>query len=87
MKLDTPARVPEGNEESTHRKYEVIAPEVLFKSDWIQIPVKPVIRSLKQNSYSNYNFGSKYSNSNVIPRLFWFPKSATLYDVFREIIS
>jgi hypothetical protein len=47
MKLDTPARVPEGNEESTHRKYEVIAPEVLFKSDWIQIPVKPVIRSLK----------------------------------------
>jgi len=85
MKVDTTNIA--ANEETQARKYEVIPPEVLFKSDWIQIPVKPVIRSLKQSSYSTYSFGSKYSNANIIPRLFWFPKSATLYDVFREIIT
>ena len=33
--------------EETPRKYEVIPPHLLFKPDWIQIPVKAVIRAQK----------------------------------------
>jgi hypothetical protein len=62
----------------------------LIKEDWIQIPVKPVIRVIKQSSYSTYNYGSnqtKFENKNAIPRLLWFHKDSSLFDVFEEIVK
>lgn len=70
--------------------YHVIAPELLFNQEWIQIPVKPVIRNKKtvpSYSYSYGNQGPKFVNQNSVPRLFWFPKSANLFDIMKEIIT
>ena len=75
------------------RQYHVIPPHELFKPDWIQIPVKPVIRFPKQVSSYSYSYshsstyGPKFENQNAIPRLFWFPKTASPYEVLREIIT
>ena len=75
------------------RLYQVIPPHELFKPDWIQIPVKPVIRFPKQVSSFSYSYshsstyGPKFENQNAIPRLFWFPKTASPYEVLREIIT
>ena len=72
-------------------QYQVIPPQELFKPDWIQIPVKPVIRNQKQTSSFSYShsstYGPKFENQNAIPRLFWFQKTASPYEVLREIIT
>ena len=74
------------------RKFEVIPPQQLFRTDWIQIPVKPLIRSKKQTSSYSYSYsynssGPKFENQNVIPRIFWFKKTATPFEVLKQIIN
>jgi len=70
-----------------NRKYEVIKPEILFKPDYIQIPVKPLIRGKQTSTYSySYSYSSyapKFTNQNVIPRLFWFQKTASPFEVLK----
>jgi hypothetical protein len=42
--------------------YHVINPELLFRPDWIQIPVKPVIRNKKTTP--SYSYSYSYNNTN-----------------------
>jgi hypothetical protein len=52
------------------------------------VPVRPVARQAKQNVYyysSSYN--SKYENKDGIPRLFWFHKDMTLFEVNKFIVT
>jgi hypothetical protein len=63
--------------------------ENLIKPDWIHIPVRPVIRQQKQYNYYGYGSGgsSKYENKDGIPRLFWFKKDMSLFEVYKKIIT
>ena len=70
----------------------VIDQKLLIKPGWIQIPVRPAIRQQKQQQSYNYYNGSshnqqKFENKVAIPRLFWFHKSQSLFDVYKQIIK
>ena len=60
----------------------------LIKPDWLMVPVRPVARQAKTNVYYyQSNYGSKYENKDGIPRLFWFHKDMSLFDVNKFIVT
>jgi hypothetical protein len=52
--------------------------------------VRPTVRAKKASKSYSYSYSSssqnKYDNFDAIPRLFWFRKDASLFEVFKQIM-
>lgn len=71
-------------------KLKAIPMSQLIKPDWLPVPVRPVIRQAKVQTYYYYSSGmnqNKFENKDGIPRLFWFHKNMTLYDINHYIVT
>ena len=71
------------------QKLKAIDLKHLIKPDWLMVPVRPVARQAKQNVYyysSSYN-QNKFENKDGIPRLFWFHKDMSLFEVNKFIVT
>ncbi len=69
-------------------RLEPISHKYLIKPDWLMVPVRPVARQVKTNVYYyQSSYGSKYENKDGIPRLFWFHKDMSLFDVNKFIVT
>lgn len=74
---------------TSRQKLKPIDLKHLIKPDWLMVPVRPVARQAKQNVYyysSNY-YQNKFENKDGIPRLFWFHKDMSLFDVNKFIVT
>ena len=58
-----------------------------IKPDWMFVQVEPAIRIHRQGGGFSYSYSKPYENVNAIPRLFWFNKNQTTYEVFKHTVT